>query len=361
MKIGLITDLHMGRYKGDYDFLQSQLLFLDEFVERVNNSDVDKVIIPGDVWDNRNTISIYVFNIITDHFFKKLKKPTDIILGNHDMYHLENEDINLVQYLRDINPLITFVDKIKVVKEDGKKFMMVPFLYNKQKIKEFKDAMKREVRIDYIFGHFEIDKAFPGCTLKLNIFEKYTKRVISGHYHINSQFKYKNLKFDYIGSPYELDRGDRDSYKGYHILDTDTGLIESVENKVSIRFKDIYLEDIIDGNITEEDVEGNIVSVIIKTSTYESLGKNSIFRNIAVNNYINDINDMKPYKIKRKTENDKIKSIINKKKKDEKIKFYDIEDLFDIFMDEDKNIPVGVSVLNIKKMLKEEIKDLGGL
>lgn len=366
MKIAFVTDLHIGRYKGDLNFLDSQLLFLKEFVEYVNDpiNEIDKVIIPGDVWDNRNTISLLVFNRITDEFFKNLKVETHIILGNHDMYYLENSNINLVKYLENVNPNIKFIEELTVLKEDGKKFMFVPFMYNTDKVKEFKDTLKKEVKTDYVIGHFEIDKTFPGCKMRLNDFEKHTKRVISGHYHINSTFKHKTLKFDYIGTPYELDRGDINTFKGFHILDTHTGVMDSIENNVSIKFKDIFLEDIIDKKITEDDIKGNIVNIVVKKSVYNDLGENSIYRNIALNNHIKTISDMNPFKIKRKSMNDVSRKEVlsdNSESESETQSFYDIEDLFDIWLEIDDNKPVDCDVDNIKKYLTEELKSIRGL
>lgn len=366
MKIAMVTDLHIGRYKGDYNFLSSQLDFLNQFVDYVNDkkNGIDKVVIPGDVWDNRNSISLLVFNRITDEFFKRLDVETHIILGNHDMYHLENSKVNLVKYLENVNSNIKFVEEITTIKEDGKKLMLVPYLYNKDKVNEFKSKLKKEVKTDFVIGHFEIDKAFPGSKMRLNDFEKYTKRVISGHYHIHSSFKHKTLKFDYIGTPYELDRGDRETYKGFHILDTSDGSFETVENEVSIRFKDIYLEDIIDGKITKDDVKGNIVNVIIKRSVYDTLGVNSIYKNISVSNHIDTINNMNPFKVKRKSVNDIVKSELDektKKDKDGDQTFYDIEDLFEIWLEIDENKPTTCELTNIKKYLTDELKAIRGL
>ena len=61
-----------------------------------------------------------------------------------------------------------------------------------------------------------------------SLLDKY-KLVITGHFHCRDHREYTNGKsIIYLGSPYELDFGDREQTKGFTILDTDDLSLELI-------------------------------------------------------------------------------------------------------------------------------------
>jgi DNA repair exonuclease SbcCD nuclease subunit len=89
------------------------------------------------------------------------------------------------------------------------------------------------------------------------------KRVFSGHYHSKSIEKHSNGELIYVGTPYQLDRGDSGEEKGFHIIDLETDTYEFIENEKSIKYisllypsKDDFNK--IQGNVVDIVVEGNV-------------------------------------------------------------------------------------------------------
>jgi hypothetical protein len=81
-----------------------------------------------------------------------------------------------------------------------------------------------------------------------NLLEK-ADLVISGHFHYREHRKYSNNQsILYLGSPFELDFGDRDQVKGLTILDLDTLDLEFIENDKTPKHKKIKLSDILNDN-----------------------------------------------------------------------------------------------------------------
>jgi len=118
-------------------------------------------------------------------------------------------------------------------------------------------------------GHFEI-KGFEmhkgmkaGGGLGLNTFKPYDY-VYSGHFHTRSS----NKNVTYVRTPYELTWSDYDDIRGFHILDTDNGMVEFIKNPAKMHHK-IFYDDKTE-NYKEHDVKkykGSIVKVIIVNKT----------------------------------------------------------------------------------------------
>jgi len=76
--------------------------------------------------------------------------------------------------------------------------------------------------------------------------------IISGHFHYREHRKYHNDKsILYLGSPYELDFGDRDQDKGVTLLTIDTFETSFIKNEITPKHKKIKLTDLIQ-NISPE-------------------------------------------------------------------------------------------------------------
>jgi len=75
------------------------------------------------------------------------------------------------------------------------------------------------------------------------------KRVYSGHIHIRQE----KGNVVYVGTPYEMDRGDRGNTKGFWILDLDeSGVSERfIENRVSPRHVKFDIADILQRSTSE--------------------------------------------------------------------------------------------------------------
>ncbi len=76
-----------------------------------------------------------------------------------------------------------------------------------------------------MFGHFEIQSfkmnQYKVCTegIKSRDLLKHSPLVITGHFHLRDERKYRDGTILYLGNPFQMDFGDVDSSKGYYILD----------------------------------------------------------------------------------------------------------------------------------------------
>ena len=91
--------------------------------------------------------------------------------------------------------------------------------------------------------------------------------VITGHFHLREERKYKNGTILYVGNPYQMDFGDVYSSKGYYILDMMTGEYDFHENNISPTHQKIKLSQIVQHESLSSEViqifNNNIVKLIV--------------------------------------------------------------------------------------------------
>ena len=103
MKIALLNDTHFGVRNDSPAFIKYQNRFYDElFFPYIIENKIDTLIHLGDVVDRRKFI-----NHNTAHNFKKvfwdkldeLNIKTYVIIGNHDTYYKNTNEVNALQNL----------------------------------------------------------------------------------------------------------------------------------------------------------------------------------------------------------------------------------------------------------------------
>lgn len=86
MKLLHLSDLHLGKYIGNYSLIEDQKYALKQILDIVDREDIDVIMIAGDIFDtsiaNVDALSLYS-DFIDDLIFKK-KKTVFAISGNHD-------------------------------------------------------------------------------------------------------------------------------------------------------------------------------------------------------------------------------------------------------------------------------------
>lgn len=268
MKVALITDTHFGA-RGD------SVLFYDYMMEFYNNiffpyleeNNISTVIHLGDVVDRRKFIN---FNIL--HRFKRefvgrlqdMKIDTHIIVGNHDTYYKNTNNINAMNELIDFchpnAPKVYW--EPKTIKVDGTEIFMLPWI-NSGNYQDSLSAIKK-TKAKFCMGHLELAgfemmrgmKCEDGMDMKL--FSKF-QSVFTGHFHHKST--YKNIT--YLGSPYETTWVDYKDPRGFHIFDTDTGEIEFVQNPYHM-FNKIWYNDKSKPDQDFSQYKGKYVKVIVE-------------------------------------------------------------------------------------------------
>ena len=283
MKIALINDTHCGVRNSSEIFIKHQEDFYSKiFFPYLDEHNIKHVIHAGDYFDSRKSAaSIKAIHENRKHFVEPLKArdiKMDIILGNHDVYHKNTNEVSSVkEYFA--NEKFEIIENAKDKRYDGKLICLVPWI-NSENF-EYTMQVVNESKAELCIGHFEF-QGFPmyrggmecnsPIALSPTLFKKF-KQVLSGHFHTSS------LKGNvyYLGSQMEFTWGDYGDQKYFHILDTDTMEVVAVPNPHTLH-KQIEYEG--EQNYNLENYENKIIRVIVKeNSDYEKYEK-----------FLNDLN-----------------------------------------------------------------------
>jgi DNA repair exonuclease SbcCD nuclease subunit len=305
-KIALISDLHMGISRNSSIFEESQLKFLyEEFLVYIEKNNIDTILVLGDVFDNRNNISVKIYDSVYKFFDRMSNFKIYILLGNHDVFYNTSTDINSLKMLSKFKNihLIEQIEKIKIYDRD---FLFVPWQIDN-------DAFVEKIKnytAEICCGHFDIlhfwYNKFKECEAGLmkEIFYDRFKVVYSGHFH--SRSNQNNIY--YIGCPFQLTRADSGEEKGFVVLDTETLIHEYINNTKSFKFISIKYPEI----VKEELIKGNICDIQL---TY-----NENYDDLKVNEYIEKIEKFKPIEIQKKIINNFLTPEIEKEIEENKVK-----------------------------------------
>ena len=255
MKVALITDTHFGIHKNSEVFWNNQYnFFVNEFVPYLKKNNINTIFHLGDVFDNRNSINVFIKNKVFELFDTVLKDfNVYLIVGNHDTYFNSSIDVHSLKFFSKFDN-ITVIDSEQTFKFDDVTCKMIPWIAGDSKV-NFNDC-------DYCFGHFNINgfkynKHSPIEESGIDITSFTCKKVFSGHFHLQDTKRINNTEIVYIGTPYHLRREDINEVKGITILDLNSGDLEFVENTVSLRYVSLNFPE----PFKKKDIEGNIVDV----------------------------------------------------------------------------------------------------
>lgn len=258
-KIGIISDLHLGVHTNSTYWHGVAIKWAHWLRDEFRAKGIKDIVFCGDWHHNRSEISVSTLQISADilEIFKEFNLIS--ILGNHDVYYKHRIDVNSLSIFKG-RENITIIDKPVTYEAFGKTITLCPW----------ETEMSQIPKSDVIFGHFEIE------TFKMNqykVCEEGTKikdilaksnLVISGHFHTRHEKKYTKGTILYVGNPFQMDFGDVDNEKGYHILDLDTLEYTFHQNTVSPLYKKLKLSDLVAyGSITAE-VENIFKENIVK-------------------------------------------------------------------------------------------------
>jgi DNA repair exonuclease SbcCD nuclease subunit len=270
-KVACISDIHLGVHQNSQTWHKIAIDFAKWFDQELKLRGIKDIIIAGDIFHNRHEIGVNTIHCAYE-FFDILKNYNILtITGNHDCYYKDKSDINSISIL-DGYKNITVFKELKTVNLNGKVFCFCPW-----------GAPVEEIPpCDVVIGHFEIlnfkMNAHKVCDHGIeseSLLDK-TKLVITGHFHCRDHRKYTNGKsILYLGSPHELDFGDRDQVKGFTILDTVNLSLELIENNITPKHKKIKISELLDGKIALENIstelQNNFVSLCVDRNVNEQI------------------------------------------------------------------------------------------
>ena len=159
---------------------------------------VTDIIIPGDLFHYRDEIAVNTIHVVTEVLNIWKSFNILILVGNHDAYYKDKSDVNSLSIISGWEN-ITVISEPTQIECFNRKFMICPWGTT---VKEMKKS-------DIIFGHFEIQSfkfnQHKICEEGINSSEllKKSPLVITGHFHLREERKYKKGTILYVGNPFK--------------------------------------------------------------------------------------------------------------------------------------------------------------
>lgn len=230
-------------------FVKIALDYVDYIEQYCVENKIDTIFFLGDVFEKSNKIRhdsfVPLFKKLLDMKQKGLK--IYCILGNHDIYSADNESI-VETFMPIVERVVTDTEIINI---GGKDFTFLSYTKDESKIPRTGDVLLTHLAI----ADFEFDNAYhanEAVAIKRDFFKGFNQ-VFSGHFHKAQQKD--NIWF--VGSPYQLNIGEKGLKKGFGVYETTTSqydfvtypnapefIIIKVEdfNKVEVKNKFVYVE-----------------------------------------------------------------------------------------------------------------------
>ena len=278
MQIALITDTHYGIRNDSHIFYDYFKRFLDDvFFPTLEKQGIRQVIHLGDVVDRRKYVNFLTLYHLRRDFLEEFEKrmiDLYIILGNHDTYYKNTNEINAVRELIEGKyQFIHVIERPQVVEFDRTEILLLPWICE-DNLEESMNAI-RTTPATVLMGHLELNgfEMFRGSIsdhgLDHRLFDRFDV-VCSGHFHHKSS----TGNIHYLGAFAEYTWSDYDDPRGFHLFDTDTRELTFIQNPYRM-FEKIWYDDT--NKTVEEvvfdreiDVRNKMVKVIVvnKTNPY---------------------------------------------------------------------------------------------
>jgi DNA repair exonuclease SbcCD nuclease subunit len=245
MKIGLITDTHYNFRKANKAFHEYfEKFYNDIFFPTLKKENIKVVVHLGDAFDNRKGVDYWALQWAKQNVydtFEKLGITVYSIVGNHDAYYKNTNDVNAIDILLSEYSNIVKISSPTEIFIDDTECVFLPWICSDNEEETF--SLLEETKAKIVFGHLELSgfSVYPGHVqdkgLSKKIFQKFD-RVFSGHYHTSSD----DGKVFYLGNPYQMFWSDVNDKRGFHIFDTNDYSLEKVENTYTM-FEKVYYDD----------------------------------------------------------------------------------------------------------------------
>jgi len=267
MKVAIITDTHYGARKGSkylHDYFE--LFYENVFFPALEEHGVEAVIHMGDAFDSRKSIDYQSLEWAKRVVFDPLKKyDVHMIIGNHDTYYKNTNEVNSPELLLQTYSNIKAYSQPTEVKVGGLDILFLPWINQGNEELSLNTIKKTSCRC--AMGHLELQgfrvnrQIIMEHGLESKLFEKFD-HVFSGHYHTRSS----DGRISYLGNPYEMYWTDVNDTRGFHIFDTETLTLTPVNNPYKL-FYNIYYEDTNYKLFNATEYENKIVKVIVRKKT----------------------------------------------------------------------------------------------
>ena len=264
MKVAIITDTHYGFKKGSKQFHDYfELFYKNVFFPTLEQEGITTVIHMGDAFDSRKGIDYHSLDWAKRVVFDPLSKyDVHMIIGNHDTYYKNTNEVNSPQLLLEDYKNIKTYSNAKQVNIGGLDILLIPWINEDNEEETFKLIQSSNCKC--AMGHLELsgfrvnkqivmDHGYEG-----KLFKKFS-HVFSGHYHTRSD----DGRIFYLGNPYEMFWSDAGDWRGFTIFDTET-LEHGYVNNPYTMFHLITYDDDSASLFDARDCKDKIVKVVVK-------------------------------------------------------------------------------------------------
>jgi len=269
MKVAIITDQHFGVRKSDKNFHNFFKKFYDNvFFPTLEERGITHLVDMGDTFDNRKYIDIWALKWSKQNYYDKLSDMgvhIHTIVGNHTAYYKSTNSVNSVDLLMREYENIDVYSDISKVKIGNLDILFIPWINSENEEESLNQIKSSDCKV--AMGHLELNgfQPYKGHTMtdgmESDIFDKFNL-VFSGHYHTRSN----NGKVYYLGNPYQIYWNDVNDSRGFHIFDTETLELETIENPYEM-FKIVEYNDTPHQMFKYADCFEKYVKLVVKKKT----------------------------------------------------------------------------------------------
>ena len=157
MKIALLNDTHFGCRNDSPAFIEYQNRFYNEiFFPYLQQYNINTLIHLGDVVDRRKFINHNTAHNFKKVFFNRLEElniDTHIIIGNHDTYYKNTNEVNALQNLN-INKNAKIYTHATEVEFDGLPILFIPWICDDNEAETVRTIDNTKAVI--AMGHLEV-------------------------------------------------------------------------------------------------------------------------------------------------------------------------------------------------------------
>ena len=201
---------------------------------------------------------------------QKFKRGIYIIIGNHDVYYKDRNEVHSLKTLSHIADNIHVFENPTVLTINGShNFLMLPWI---EDLNRLSNTVNDYINLcQYIVCHADIKGLkFNKWTqvehgIEIEALDSY-KRVYGGHIH----HRQATRNVLYTGTPYQMDRGDMGNSRGFYQLDVSTPELteEFVLNDLSPTFVKFDIMTVLEMTLSEieHSFKNNFVDIMINVN-----------------------------------------------------------------------------------------------
>jgi DNA repair exonuclease SbcCD nuclease subunit len=261
MKLLITADLHLSLYKNSrlLNELPIPLYYtqinLEKMAKVYKEQECDYFIIAGDLFHDKSHVYMNSYNIIKDFINANSNINFIIITGNHDISDIKG-NINTLDSLEQFT-------NVQIIKKYEKIENIFLLAFNKNQGELLTDMIENydinPIDTNILISHFGVNEGMlsTGMSIKTGIKAKHLfglfNKIILGHYHKPQEIlsEDKTRELIYVGSPIQLNWGEKNEDKRFMVINTESLEIEYIETETQ-KYIEVEINSIEDLKIFEE-------------------------------------------------------------------------------------------------------------